>query len=121
MNALAATLSSLFVSVIAQHVSFEPGTHDIDEKISDVDHVAEWIGTYPEDAPVMVTGFACDQDKLPNTTDDDLLEIADTRAIKLRQELILRGIDPSRISTIAYGLKSGDGVSYCQATARVDI
>lgn len=121
MNALAATFSSLFVSVIAQHVNFDPGTHDINEELSNVDHVAEWVGTYPEDTPVMVTGFACDADKLPNTTEQDLLEIADARAIKLRQELILRGVDASRISTIAYGLLPGPGHFVCQATARVDI
>ncbi len=120
MNALAATLSTLFLSVLGQHVNFEPGTHDIDEKISDVDHMAEWIGTYAADTPVMVTGYACEEDKLLNTTEDDLLELADARAIKLRQELILRGIDATRISTIAYGLMSSPGVWYCQATARVD-
>lgn len=121
MNALVATFSSLFVSVLAQHVTFDPGTHDINEELSDVDHVADWVGSHPEDAPVMVTGFACDADRLPNTTEEDLLEIADARAIKLRQELILRGVDASRISTIAYGLMPGSGAFACQASARVEL
>ncbi len=121
MTALGAALSSLLVSVLAQHVTFDPGTHDVNEELSDLDHVAEWVGNFPEDAPVMVTGFACEADKLPNTTEQDLLEIADTRAIKLRQELVLRGVDPTRISTIAYGVLPGPGTHLCQATARVEI
>lgn len=119
MNAFVASLSSLFVSVLAQTVTFEPGTHAIDESRSNVDQVLAWIDTLPEDTPLTVLGYSCADDKLPNTTDEDLLDIADARAIKLRQELVLRGVDATRISTIAYGYLPAPGAENCRATATV--
>lgn len=119
MNALAVTFSSLFLSVLGQTAVFEAGTLHIDDALSDVDHMADWIQTFPEESTVMVHGYACEGDRLPETTEEDLLQMAENRAIKLRQELIHRGIEGSRISTIAYGTMPGPGIWGCQATATI--
>ncbi len=107
--------AAVFQPFIGHSVSFQPGTVTLDAEISDVDAIAAWLAEFPETTKVQIAGYYCQEDRLPNTTEDDLLVLSEQRAVKLKEQLSERGLDGDRIATIAYGTLPG--TASCQATA----
>ena len=107
---LAATAASAghFDPYTAQSVTFTPGGTTIDPTTNNPRQVAEWIGSFAGHSTFQVVGFYCKADVLPNSTSDQLLELADLRATQLRDALVAQGVDATRLATIAYGSSSHD-------------
>lgn len=107
--------AAVFQPFIGHSVRFQPGTVTLDAELSDVDAIAAWLAEFPETTKVQIAGYYCQEDRLPNSTDDDLLALSEQRAAKLKEQLTERGLDGERIATIAQGTLPG--TASCQATA----
>lgn len=99
-----------------ERVEFTPGTLTVDHAEVDLEALQTWVETLPEGAGLQVEGYWCLEDRLANTTTDELLEIAETRASVTRQLLIDLGMPADRVSAIAFGPHAGGA---CRAVINV--
>jgi hypothetical protein len=115
---LAPTAAMAHTPRSGEAIAFFPGTLDVDHATVDLDALGTWLEALPEDATLQVEGYWCLEDRLPNTTTEELLEIAERRAVTTRRLLVDLGVSGDRVSAIAYGPHAGGP---CQAVVEATL
>jgi uncharacterized protein (UPF0276 family) len=97
--------------LVSHGLAFHYGTSEPVDPAA-ADDLADWVQSLAPDTYVEVRGYTCEADHLPSTSTYDALHIAQARAQRLKDLLAERGVDPDRMTSVAYDFLPG---TKCQA------